>query len=105
VPTRELLAPAQRAQFTALPALSERDLARHYTLAAEDLAAINRRRRPHNRLGFAVQFAYLRFPVAPLVPDAGGCPPSGWVGRSRAFRATMAPGRPRRSGTVWPGPS
>jgi TnpA family transposase len=69
VPTRELLSPAQRGQFTTLPALSERDLARYYTLAAEDLAAINRRRRPHNRLGFAVQLAYLRFPGRPLQPD------------------------------------
>ncbi len=33
MPTRELLSPAQRAQFTTLPdPMSERDLARHYTL-------------------------------------------------------------------------
>ena len=69
MPTRELLSPAQRVQFTTFPALSERDLARFYTLSAEDLAAINRHRRPHNRLGFAVQLAYLRFPGRPLQPD------------------------------------
>ena len=69
MPTRELLSPAQRVQFMTLPALSARDLARHYTLSADDLAAITRRRRPHNRLGFAVQLAYLRFPGRPLQPD------------------------------------
>ena len=76
MPTREVLAPSQRAQFTELPdTLSERDLARHYTLSPEDLAVIAQRRRPHNRLGFAVQLAYLRFPGRPLrageqVPEA-----------------------------------
>src|SRR5260370_31778456 len=63
MPTRELLSPAQRAQFLSLPAqMSEQMLARHYTLSSEDLARIRRHRRPHNKLGFAVQLAYLRFP-------------------------------------------
>jgi hypothetical protein len=66
VPTRELLAPAQRAQFTTLPVRSARDLARYDTRSAEDLAAIGRRRRPHDRPGFAVQLASLRFPGRPL---------------------------------------
>lgn len=35
---------------------------RLYTLSAEDLAQGRRRRRPWNRLGFAVQLAYLRYP-------------------------------------------
>jgi hypothetical protein len=61
VPTRELLSPARRVQFTTLPALSERDLARYYTLSADDLTVITRRRRPHNRLGVATQLAYLGF--------------------------------------------
>jgi TnpA family transposase len=68
VPTRELLSPAQREAIAAVPALSERELARHYTLSPEDLAAVARHRRPHNRLGFAVQLAYLRFPGRPLAP-------------------------------------
>jgi TnpA family transposase len=37
-------------------------MVRHYTLSAEDLALINRRRSDPNRLGFAVMLCYLRFP-------------------------------------------
>jgi TnpA family transposase len=78
MPTHEVLAPSQRAQFTELPdSLSERDLARYYTLSPEDLAVIAQRRRPHNRLGFAVQLAYLRFPGRPL--RAGEQPPEAVV--------------------------
>src|SRR6266550_2626856 len=77
MPTRELLSPAQRAQFLSLPAeMSEQMLARYYTLSSEDLLGIRHHRRSHNKLGFAVQLAYLRFPgrtwtaseeVSPLV--------------------------------------
>jgi len=63
MPTRELLSPAQRAQFLSLPAeMSEQMLARYYTLSSEGLLRIRRHRRSHNKLGFAVQLAYLRFP-------------------------------------------
>jgi len=63
MPTRELLSPAQRTQFLSLPAeMSEQMLARYYTLSSEDLVRIRRHRRSHNKLGFAVQLAYLRFP-------------------------------------------
>jgi len=34
----------------------------HYTFSPEDLTLIRERRRAANRLGFAVHFAYLRFP-------------------------------------------
>jgi hypothetical protein len=37
-------------------------MVRHYTLSAEDLALVNRRRSDPNRLGFAVMLCYLRFP-------------------------------------------
>ena len=63
MPTRELLSPAQRAQFLCVPAdMSEQMLARYYTLSDDDRSLIKQRRRNHNRLGFAVQLAYLRFP-------------------------------------------
>ncbi len=61
--TRELLSPAQRAQMLCIPDdLSDQLLARYYTLSDDDLVLIKQRRRPQNRLGFAVQLAYLRFP-------------------------------------------
>ena len=48
---------------------SERELARYYTLTEEDLAVIQRRR-PENKLGFAVQLGHLRFPGWPWDPAA-----------------------------------
>lgn len=61
--TRELLSPGQRIQFTEIPLdISTRDIARYYTFNSDDLKAINSCRRAHNRLGFAVQLCYLRFP-------------------------------------------
>ena len=63
MPTRELLAPAQRAEFTELPAtLDDRTLARCYTLSDHDLQLIRRHRRPSTQLGLAVQLGYPRFP-------------------------------------------
>ncbi len=46
----------------------EATILRQYTLADEDLEQINRRRRQHNRLGFALQLCVLRFPGRALVP-------------------------------------
>jgi hypothetical protein len=43
-------------------------MVRHYTLSAEDLALINRRRGDPNRLGFAIMLCYLRFPGRILQP-------------------------------------
>ncbi len=63
MPTRELLSPAQRTQFLSIPTeMSDQMLARYYTLSEDDQSLIKQRRRNHNRLGFAVQLAYLRFP-------------------------------------------
>ena len=61
MPRRELLTESQRLSFHA-PASDERAMVRHYTLSADDLALINRRRGDRNRLGFAVMLCYLRFP-------------------------------------------
>jgi TnpA family transposase len=58
---RELLTEPQRVSFHA-PASDERGMVRHYTLSADDLALVNRRRGDPNRLGFAVMLCYLRFP-------------------------------------------
>lgn len=73
--TPRLLTAEQRDTFTRVPdELTERDLGRFYTLSARDLRAIDRHRRPANRLGFAVQLGLLRFPGRtladmPAVPD------------------------------------
>ena len=53
MPHRELLTESQRLSLQA-PASDERGMVRHYTLSAEDLALINRRRGDPNRLGFAL---------------------------------------------------
>src|SRR5580693_18994 len=52
------------AQITALfdPPTDQRELVRHYTLSASDLAAIRRCRGDHNRLGRALMLCYLRYP-------------------------------------------
>ena len=68
LPTRELLTPAQRVPFTTVLA-TLRERARYYILSAIDLQAIRRRRRPANRLGFAVQLCYRRFPGWPFQVD------------------------------------
>lgn len=65
-----VLSPAQRAQFLQQhESLSDRELAQYYTFSSDDLKLIAHQRRPHNRLGFAVQLGYLRFPGRPLRPD------------------------------------
>src|SRR5256885_9790144 len=63
------------AQITGLldPPTDQRELVRHYTLSAADLAAIRRCRGDHNRLGHALMLCYLRYPGRPL--KAGERPP------------------------------
>lgn len=65
MPRRELLTPAQREQLLAFPADSA-ELIRLFTLTEADLAFIKAHRGLHNRLGVAVQIAYLRFPGRPI---------------------------------------
>jgi TnpA family transposase len=60
--THELLTPSQRDELSRFPAMGERDIARYYTLSDDDLNLIQARRGDHNRLGFALQLALLRFP-------------------------------------------
>ena len=65
--TPALLTPEARAALLQIPPdLSDRDLARYYTLTPADQAVIARHRLPYNRLGFAVQLCMLRFPGRPL---------------------------------------
>ncbi len=59
----EILTKEQRLEFTSLPDdLSEEEIAAYYTLSRSDIDIINRHRRDHNRLGFALQLCVLRHP-------------------------------------------
>ena len=69
MPRRSLLTPAERAGLFAFPATDE-ELIRHYTFTEPDISAIRQRRGNHNRLGFAVQLCYLRYPGFALPTDA-----------------------------------
>ncbi|UOQ93332.1 Tn3 family transposase [Halobacillus shinanisalinarum] len=59
---KELLTPEQREEFLHPSKITEWDLATYYTFSNYDLEVINRHRRKHNRLGFAVQLCLLRYP-------------------------------------------
>ena len=64
---RTVLTSRQRSALFALPQ-READLLRHYTLSDEDLQNIWARRRPSNKLGFALQLCVLRYPGRLLAP-------------------------------------
>lgn len=64
---RRILTAGQRRALFALPA-DERACALHYALSEEDLTRIRRRRKPENRLGFALQLCALRYPGRLLQP-------------------------------------
>ncbi len=67
MPRRRVLTGAQLESLLALPA-TEDDLVRQWTLSGDDLAAVGRRRRNHNQLGFALQLCVLRYPGRLLRP-------------------------------------
>jgi hypothetical protein len=70
MPRRSFLTPAERAGLLAFPTTDD-ELIQHYTFSEPDLSAIRQRRGNHNRLGFAVQLCYLRYPGLALPTDAG----------------------------------
>ena len=74
MPRQSVLTPAQQATLFALPA-TEMEMARYFTLDARDLTLIRQRRGGHNRLGFALQPCYLRYPGQALSADT--IPPAG----------------------------
>jgi TnpA family transposase len=74
MPRRSILSAAERESLLALPDTKD-DLIRHYTFSDTDLSIIRQRRGPANRLGFAVQLCYLRFPGVILGVDEPPFPP------------------------------
>ena len=61
MPRRSILSAAERESLLAPPD-DPNDLIRHYTLSETDLSVIRQRRGAANRLGFAVQLCYMRYP-------------------------------------------
>ena len=58
---RTLLSAEQRTRLFGIPN-DPAELTRHYVLSAEDSALVRAKRRPSNRLGFAIQLCVLRYP-------------------------------------------
>jgi hypothetical protein len=69
MPRRERLSDVQRSALVGVPTDPE-SLARYYALDARDLALVRTKRGDHNRLGYAVQLAYLHFPGQALTAEA-----------------------------------
>lgn len=74
MPRRSILSGAERASLLAMPDTKD-DLIQHYTFSETDLSIIRQRRGATNRLGFAVQLCYLRFPGIILGIDELPFPP------------------------------
>ena len=68
MPRRSILSAAERAEIYA-PLDSTEEMKTRYEFNAQDLAVIGSHRGAQNRLGFAVQLAYMRFPGVMLALD------------------------------------
>ena len=68
MPRRSILSASERDSLLALPD-SRDDLIRRYTLSEYDLSIVRQRSGAANRLGFAVQLCYLRYPGIVLGVD------------------------------------
>ena len=69
MPQRSILTAAEYDSLVAIPDARD-ELIRLYTFSDANLALVSQRHGPANRLGFAVQLCYLRFPGAVLGADA-----------------------------------
>ena len=74
MPRRSILSAAERDSLLVLPDAKD-ELIQHYTFNETDLSIIRQRRGPANRLGFAVQLCYLRFPGIVLGVGESPLPP------------------------------
>jgi hypothetical protein len=71
MPRRSILSAAERDSLLAVPDAKD-ELIRRYTFNDTELAVIAQHRGPANRLGFAVQLCYMRYPGVAL--DVGAEP-------------------------------
>lgn len=69
MPRRSALTAAQLAAVFA-PPVTATEIARHYTLDERDLAIIRQRRGAQNRLGFALQLCFLRYPGQAMTAES-----------------------------------
>ena len=69
MPRRSILTLTERASLLAFP-VAEAELIQHYTFSKQDLSVIYQHRGGHNRLGFAMQLCYLRYPGCALPTSA-----------------------------------
>ena len=74
MPRRSILSATERETLRALPEDHD-DLIRHYTLSESDLSLIRQHRGAANRLGFAVQLCYMRYPGIMLAAAESPPPP------------------------------
>ena len=68
MPRRSILTERQRSALFDLP-IDDASMLRHYTLADDDLEHVTERRRPENKIGFALQLCALRYPGRLLSSD------------------------------------
>lgn len=74
MPRRSILSATERDSLLTLPT-AVGDLIRYYEFSEFDLSITRQRRCPANRLGFALQLCYLRFPGVLLSVDEVPSPP------------------------------
>ena len=67
MPRKSILTVSEKESLTDIPKFEE-ELIRYYTLSQTDLSIIRQHRGAANRLGFAVQLCYLRYPGVLLGP-------------------------------------
>ena len=114
---RTILTDRQRAALFGLPA-DEATHLRFHVLGDQDIALIRRRRRPRNRLGFALQLCAFRYPGRPIRPgEVIPEPMLGFIGaqlgltaeelaaygtrRETRYVATRPASRPPSGSRVW----
>jgi TnpA family transposase len=96
---RTLLSSEQRNRLFAIPT-DPAEMAKYYVLSAADLALVRAKRRPGNKLGFAVQLCVIRYPGRPLDPSEMPPPPMlSFVANQTGIDASLFAGYAQRAET------